>query len=150
MNFCHKIGTNLQILEESTQWANRAKLYIGLIKEWVQKDMRESHSPLVLWDYCAELRAWVFNLTAKNLFQFQGRTLHMAMFGTQGNIYNIYQFKWYEWVFFRDVSAQFPSMKEVLGRYFRPVKNGEKNDNVDAEGKWYCRTMNWLTLPYSS
>ena len=55
VNFCHKIGTTLQILEESTQWKHHAKLYIELIKELVQKYMCESHSPLVLWDYCAEL-----------------------------------------------------------------------------------------------
>ena len=54
---CHKNGITLRLLEESTQWANRAELYVGLIKETVQKDMSESHSPLVLWDYCAEVRA---------------------------------------------------------------------------------------------
>ena len=47
----------------------------------------------------------------------------MATFGTQGNIFNICQFNWYEWVYFRDVSAQFPSMKEVLGRYLGSAKN---------------------------
>ena len=30
--FCHKIGTTLRLLEESTQWANRSELYIGLFK----------------------------------------------------------------------------------------------------------------------
>ena len=28
--FCHQVGTTLRILEESTQWANRAELYVGL------------------------------------------------------------------------------------------------------------------------
>ena len=35
VNFCHKIGTTLQILEEFTKWANRTELYIGLMKESV-------------------------------------------------------------------------------------------------------------------
>ena len=30
--FCHQVGTTLRVLEESTQWANRAELYIGLFK----------------------------------------------------------------------------------------------------------------------
>ena len=30
--FFNQIGTTLKILEESTQWASRAKLYIGLMK----------------------------------------------------------------------------------------------------------------------
>jgi hypothetical protein len=32
-NFCTKIGTTLKVLEAETQWANHAKLYIGLMKE---------------------------------------------------------------------------------------------------------------------
>ena len=49
-SLCNHIGTTLKILEESTQWAIRAELYIGLMKEATRKDMRAQHSPLVLWD----------------------------------------------------------------------------------------------------
>ena len=38
-DFCNKIGTTLRILEQSTQFANRAELYIGLLKEAIRKDM---------------------------------------------------------------------------------------------------------------
>ena len=41
--FCHKIGTTLRILEERNQHADRAELYIGLLKESVRKDMSETH-----------------------------------------------------------------------------------------------------------
>ena len=44
--FLNDIGTSLCALEEGTPWANKAELYIKLMKEAVQKDMRESHSPL--------------------------------------------------------------------------------------------------------
>ena len=33
--FCNQIGTTLRILERNTPWANRAELYIGLLKEAV-------------------------------------------------------------------------------------------------------------------
>ena len=33
--FCNDIGTSLHALEEGTHWANKAELYIGLIKEAV-------------------------------------------------------------------------------------------------------------------
>mmetsp|Transcript_2442 Transcript_2442/g.3435 ORF Transcript_2442/g.3435 Transcript_2442/m.3435 type:complete len:118 (+) Transcript_2442:1820-2173(+) len=33
--FCNQVGTTLHILQESTQWTNRAELYIGLLKESV-------------------------------------------------------------------------------------------------------------------
>eukprot|EP00970_Alexandrium_tamarense_P013767 scaffold3678_cov106-Alexandrium_tamarense.AAC.1 len=121
--FCHKIGTTLRVLEESTQFANRAELYIGLMKESIRKDIRETHSPLVLWDYCAERRALIFNLTAKNLFQLQGQNPYTATFGEEGDISNLCQFGWYEWVYFRDGSQAFPTMRECLGRCLGPAKN---------------------------
>ena len=45
--FCHKIGTTLRLLEESTQWANKSELYIGLYKEAIQIDTLEANIPLV-------------------------------------------------------------------------------------------------------
>ena len=66
---CHKIGTMLRLLEELTQWANRSELYIGLFKEATRKDTLEANIPLVFWNYCAEQRAVITNMTAKNLFQ---------------------------------------------------------------------------------
>ena len=52
-DFCNKIGTTLTLLEQGSQWAKCAELYVGLAKEAVRKDIRLSHSPLVLWDYAA-------------------------------------------------------------------------------------------------
>ena len=70
--FCHKIGTTMRILGENNQHADRAELYIGLLKESVHKDLRETHAPMKLCRYCDERRAAISNLTANNLFQFQG------------------------------------------------------------------------------
>ena len=39
----------LRVLEEGTPWANKAELYIGLIKEAVRKDMKDSNCPLAFW-----------------------------------------------------------------------------------------------------
>ena len=50
--YLNGIGTSLKILEEGTPWSNRAELYIGLMKEAVRKDMKESNCPVRLWDYC--------------------------------------------------------------------------------------------------
>ena len=136
--FCHQIGTTLRVLEESTQWANRAELYIGILKESIRNDMREMDSPLVLWDYCAERRALIFNLTAKNLFQLGGQNPHTATFGTEGDISNICNFGWYEWVYFWNGSSAFPFPTKILGRCLGPSKNegNEMTQNVlIANGK---------------
>ena len=44
--FLASVGTSLRVLEESTQHADRAELYIGLLKNSVGKDMRDSNSPM--------------------------------------------------------------------------------------------------------
>eukprot|EP00957_Ditylum_brightwellii_P018400 1384609-Ditylum_brightwellii.AAC.1 len=49
-----ELGTTLRVLEEGTLWANKAKLYIGLMKEAVRKDMKSPNCPLAFWDYCVE------------------------------------------------------------------------------------------------
>eukprot|EP00957_Ditylum_brightwellii_P111953 8537827-Ditylum_brightwellii.AAC.1 len=77
--FCAKIGTTLRVLEEGTPCANKVELYIGLIKEAVQKDMKESDCTLALWDYCVEQRVRVNNLTAKDSFKLSGTTPHTAL-----------------------------------------------------------------------
>ena len=50
--------TTLWVLEEGTPWANKAELYIGLLKESVSKDMKESNATLVfgiiVWKYDPE------------------------------------------------------------------------------------------------
>ena len=85
-----------RLLEKHTQWANRAELYIGLLKEAVRKDMRASNAPMVLWDYCIQRRAAIHNATPKKLFQNGGMTSYECTYGVQGDISYICQFNWYE------------------------------------------------------
>ena len=124
---CNEVGTSLRILEKNTPWANRAELYIGLLKEAVRKDLKQSNSPLAFWDYCAERRARIHNLTANPLFQLQGQTPHQTIYGNEGDISNLCQFHWYEWIYFRDGAAGFPLPREVLGRSLGPA-TGEGNE----------------------
>ena len=88
-NFLGKIGTTLIILGEGTPWANKAELYIGLIKESVQKDIKDSNCPLTFLDYSVERRACINNLTAKSMFKLHGSNTHTANTGNNGDISNI-------------------------------------------------------------
>ena len=125
--FCQEIGTTLQLLEEGTPWANKAELYIGLIKEAVRKDMKDSDCPLAFWDYCVERRARINNLTAKDLFSLHGTNPQTALNGEEGDISNICQYQWYDWCYFREQKERFPFNREVLGRVLGPAK-GEGNE----------------------
>ena len=100
-DLCYKIGNFIRFLEEGTPWANHAELYIGLLKEAVRKDMKESNCHLVFWDYCAELHARINNMTARKLFQLEGRNAHLSITGEYGDIFNLCQFYWYEWCYYR-------------------------------------------------
>ncbi len=120
--FCNQVGTTLRILEKGTPWANRAELYIGLLKEAVRKDMRATHSPMVLWDYAMERRALIHNAVPRSLFQCNGQSPHEATFGAQGDISNISTYGWYEWAYYRD-HGSFPMNKEKLCRVLGPSVN---------------------------
>ena len=90
------IGTTLRVLEEDTPWANKAEWCFGLLKEAVRKDLSDSNSPLVLWEYCAEQCALINNMTAKDLFQLHSQTPHATEHGEEGDISNLCQFDWHE------------------------------------------------------
>eukprot|EP00980_Cylindrotheca_fusiformis_P009287 scaffold2034_cov81-Cylindrotheca_fusiformis.AAC.1 len=126
-SFLQEIGTSLRVLEKDTQWANRAELYIGFLKEAVRKDMHQSGAPLPFWDYCAERRARIHNLVAHDLFQLQGRNPIYHTTGEEGDISVLCQFGFYEWCFYRDSNAGFPMSQEVLGRCLGPAR-GEGNE----------------------
>ncbi len=126
-SFCQEIGTTMRVLEEGTPWSNKAELYIGLIKEAVRKDLKESDCPLAFWDYCVERRARINNLTAKDLFTLNGTNAHTALTGEDGDISNLCQYKWYDWCYFREQKEKFPFNKEVLGRVLGPAR-GEGNE----------------------
>ena len=57
--------------------------------------MLQENPPLVFWNYFAEGRAAITNMTAKDLFQLQVQIPHFATFGEEGDISNICQFGWY-------------------------------------------------------
>ena len=113
--FCSEIGTTLRVLEEGMPWSNRAELYVGLIKAAVQKDMKESDSPLVFWDYCVERHARINNLTAKDLFQLHGTNAHTATLHEEADISNLCRYGWYEWCYYLEQTNKFPFNHEVLG-----------------------------------
>ena len=121
--FLYDIGTTLCALEEETPWANKAELYIKLMKEAVQKDMQESHSPLPFWDYYLERRVWIYNVTACDYHKVQGSNLYTLTLGEEGDISNICQFQWYQWCYFHEHTACFPHNQEVLGQVLGPARS---------------------------
>ena len=117
----------LHVLEEGTTWVNNAKLYIRLIKEAVQKDMKDSNCPLAFWDYCVERCARINNMTAKDTFNLHGSNAYTVLTSDEGDISSVCRFGWYEWCYYHDHTEKFPFNKEVLGQILGPAK-GEGNE----------------------
>jgi hypothetical protein len=61
------------------------------------------------------------------LFQLDGQTPHFSVTGEEGDIWNLCQYKWYEWIYFRENKNGFPLHRELLGRSLGPAK-GEGNE----------------------
>ena len=98
--FLNDIGTTLRVLEEGTLWTNKAEQYIGLLKELVRKDMRESNLPLPFWHYCLERRVQIYNMAARDYPTICGMNPYTLVTGEEGDISNLCQFSWYEWEYF--------------------------------------------------
>ena len=105
----------MRLLERGIPWCNKAELYIGIIKEAVRRDMREADSPIKLWDYCFERRVQINNLTVKPRFNLHKTYPYTQLKNEEGDISNLCQYRWYDWVYFREKSAKFPHGQELLG-----------------------------------
>ena len=64
------------------------------LKEIIRKYISQTNYPMRLWDYCAERRARIHNVTPRNPFQLNDNNHLTAKFFIQGRIC---QYGWYEW-----------------------------------------------------
>ena len=120
----HKVNSNIKELEAESPWSNRAELFIGIVKKAIKKDLKDSNCPMVLWDYCAQYRSKIMNATARpTCYALDGQVPWTKMTGQPLDISDICEFKWYEWVYFRDHTSSFPHASEQLGRCLGPALN---------------------------
>jgi hypothetical protein len=124
--FMYEVGATLRCLERATQWANLAERFIGLLKNGVRADLRESNCPMVLWDFAIERRAAIMNLTARDTNKLRRLNPYTATYGDVGDISNLCQFGWFEWVWYlEDRKASrfgFPHAIKKLGRCLGPSR----------------------------
>jgi hypothetical protein len=135
--FCHEIESTLRALEEGTPWANKAELYIGLLKEAVRKDMKDQDSPIVFWDYKIERRARIHNLTAKSNFKLHGSNPYTLTVGEEGDISNPCHFAWYKWCYYREHTTRLSQPTGSPGESAWTSKGrSQRNVPMGVEGQW--------------
>jgi hypothetical protein len=120
----NQVNCDIRELEAASPWSNRAELFIGIVKNDIKKDLKDSNCPMNLWDYCAQYRAQILSATARpNNYALDGQVPYTKMTGQPLDISNICEFKWYEWIYFRDHTSTFPHASEQLGRCLGPALN---------------------------
>ena len=138
-----EVGTKLRVLERSTQWADLAERFIGLLKTGVRADLRESNAPMVFWDYCLERRVLIMNLTARDTHRLRGLNPYTATTFQSADISNIATFDWFEWVYCledaKSTRHKFPKAREVLGRCLGPAK-----DHGNEMAQWVLKESGYI------
>ena len=121
--FANNVAMNLKILEENTQHANLAELYIGIMKNAISRDLRETGCPLTFWCYATEWRMRVHNVTASKLAQCHRSNPHTATTGETKDISDISKFGFFQWVMYYNKNTSYPQGRWCLGRALGPTKN---------------------------
>ena len=113
-------GCHCKETEPHSQFSNRSEGCVREVKRSTRRAMLRTPAPHRLWDYCAELQASIRSNTAHDLFTLGGQVPETLMTGSTADISELCEFRWYQWVYFRDSVAKFPEEEEVLGRYLCP------------------------------
>ena len=81
------------------QWANLAERIIGMLKNGIRADLRDSNAPMVFWDYCLERRVQIMNMTARSIHRLGGLNPYTATKHESADISNIATLGWFEWCY---------------------------------------------------
>ena len=111
----------LKQTEAHSPWMNRAESEIREIKRLAARWKVKSGSPGAFWDDAIQLASLVRSNTAHDMYQLDGQTPETVALGQTADISHICEFSWYEWVYFRDTTPNFPNDKEQLGRWLGPT-----------------------------
>ena len=107
--------------------------------------MKEANCPLHFWDFCLERRVRIYNLTSHDHIKVRGSNPDTETFDDQGDIFNLCQFRWYDWCYIWDHKAPFPHNQEVLGHVLGPAR-GEGNNY--PSGSLSLMAMLYLARPF--
>jgi transposase len=113
-------GCHIRQTEPYSPWANAAEGSIKELKKGVARKMISSKAPKPLWDDCLELESFIRSHTAHDIFGLKGEVPETVVSGETADISEFAEFKWYQWIKFRDTVIPFPEDKLVLGRYLGP------------------------------
>ena len=78
-------------------------------------------SPKPLWDHCIKLEARIRSHTALNIYGLKGQVPETLMTGQTGDISNLCEFEWFQWVMFYQPMAGYPDDIMFISRWLGPA-----------------------------
>lgn len=117
---CQKYRIRQTRTEPYSPWQNPAELAGGTIKRKVRRLMKNTGTPVRLWDYCWDHVCLIRNYTVTDNIFLDGMTPHQKVTGGMPNISELIQFKWFDWLWYFDIKSP---ERESLGRYLGPAEN---------------------------
>ena len=112
----HKVA--MKTTEPKSPWQNPAEKAGGLIKAEVKRLMRNTGTPIRLWDYCWDYCSEKRSLTASGHINLDGRTPFEKVLGYTPDISEFIQFDWYEWIEYNEPLFE---SKVDIGRWLGPA-----------------------------
>ena len=136
-------GSMFQALEPMSQWGNAAELRIRELKRRSGRTMTKTGCPRCLWDHSLEMAALIESATAKDIFMLNGQVPETLMRGETFDISALCQHGFYDWVRYREPTAQYPEENRPLGRYLGPINDvgsGRAAKILLSNGEYIVRT----------
>ena len=115
-----EMGCHLRQTEPYSPWQNAAEGAIRELKRGAGRKMTSSRAPHKLWDHCLELEGYIRSHTALDLYELQGQVPETILSGQTADISPFVECKWYDFIRWYDIKAQFPQPKERYGRWLGP------------------------------
>jgi hypothetical protein len=116
-----KSGRYIAPIEAYSHNQNLAESAICELRRMFRKAMQQTTSPYLLWDFCIELMAKTRSNTVLDILLLQGDTPHTFLTGDASDISNLYEFRWYDTIWYTDHLDKFQNRK--LGPYLGPSYN---------------------------
>ena len=118
---CREADCHLVTTEPYSPWMQAAEGCIKQTKLGSSRKMLKTGCPKALWDHCIELEALIRSHTALDIFGLEGQVPETLMSGQTGDISNLCEFEWFQWVMFYQPMEQYPESKLHVGRWLGPA-----------------------------
>ena len=118
---CQKADCHLVTTEPYSPWMQAAEGCMKQTKLGYLQKMLKTASPKPLWDHCIELEARIHSHTALDIYGLKGQVPETLMTWQTGDISNLCDFEWFQWVMFFQPTAGYPDDKMFISRWFGPA-----------------------------